>query len=208
MAQGVFADAAQTWNRRFEAPGYLFGTEPNAYLARHAGLFVPGSRALCVADGEGRNSVFLARRGVRVDAFDIAARGVEKARKLAAQAGVPVDYRVFDCDAVRWPQALYDGIAAIFIQFADPPMRARLFAAMAGALRPGGVLVLQGYTPQQLQYRTGGPPRVEHLYTEALLREQFRGLRIEELVSYEADLAEGTQHCGRSALIGLVARRP
>lgn len=205
----AFADAAQMWNRRYREAGeaLLFGHEPNDWLRRQAHRLVRGSRWLCVADGEGRNSVWLAHQGLRVDAFDIAEQGVAKARALAAAQRVHVDYAVADGDALQWPEALYDGIAAIFIQFADPAMRTRLFACMAAALKPGGWLVLQGYTPRQLEYRTGGPPQIEHLYTEALLRESFAALQIVDLQAYEADVAEGMGHRGRSALIGLVARK-
>ncbi len=203
-----FTDPAQTWNRRFAEEGFLFGTAPNGWLAAHADQWSPGQRVLCVADGEGRNSVWLAARGLHVDAFDIAEAGVAKARALAASHGVHVDLQVADCDGWAWPLDAYDGVAAIFVQFADPAMRARLFARMAASLRPGGTLVLQGYTPRQLEYRTGGPGLVSHLYTEALLREAFADLQIVELQSYEADLAEGSGHHGRSALVGLVARKP
>jgi SAM-dependent methyltransferase len=204
---GGFADPAGTWNKRFAGEDFLFGTAPNAWLREQAGAWAAGQRVLCVADGEGRNSVWLAGRGLQVDAFDIAEVGVAKARKLAAQQGVQVDFQVADCDAFAWPQAAYDGVAAIFIQFADPALRERLFARMQQCLKPGGVLVLQGYTPKQLEYRTGGPPLASHLYTEAMLREAFAGMDILTLREYEADVAEGSGHHGRSALIGLVARR-
>ena len=124
---------------------------------------------------------------------------------LAAPAA---DILVADCDGFAWKAGHYDGVAAIFVQFADPPMRHRLFANMVRALRPGGLLVLQGYTPRQLEYRTGGPPILSHLYTEEMLREAFGALEILELRCYDSDLAEGTQHHGRSALVGLVARKP
>jgi SAM-dependent methyltransferase len=202
-----FPDAASTWNRRFQAPGFLFGTEPNVWLRAQAHRWKPGQRVLCAADGEGRNSVWLARQGLQVDAFDIAEAGVAKARGLAADAGVSVNFAVCDGDAVVWPEAVYDGVAAIFVQFADPAMRTRLFANMLRCLRPGGILVLQGYTPQQLVYKTGGPSIASHLYTPALLREAFAGTDILELREYEADLSEGLGHSGRSALIGMVARR-
>ena len=207
MTSASFDDPAGTWNRRFSDDGFLFGTEPNHWLREHAGVWQPGQRVLCVADGEGRNSVWLARQGLQVDAFDISAVGVAKARRLAAQSGVTVDHAVADGDALAWPSETYDLVAAIFIQFADPPMRARLFAHMVDTLRPGGLLVLQGYRPEQLANKTGGPPRESHMYTEALLRESFAGMEILELRSYEAELTEGTQHRGRSALIGLVARK-
>ena len=204
---GGFADPAGTWNKRFAADGYLFGTEPNAWLREHASVWSPGQRVLCVADGEGRNSVWLARRGLQVQAFDIADVGVAKARRLAAEHGVSVDFQVADCDGFAWPEARYDGVAAIFVQFADPALRERLFAHMQRCLKPGGSLLLQGYTPKQLEYRTGGPPLLSHLYTADLLREAFAAMDIVELRDYDDDVAEGSGHHGRSALIGLVARR-
>jgi SAM-dependent methyltransferase len=207
VKEGGFADPAGTWNKRFAADGYLFGTEPNAWLREHAGVWTTGQRVLCVADGEGRNSVWLARRGLQVDAFDIAEVGVAKARRLAAEQGATVNFQVADCDSFAWPEAHYDGVAAIFVQFADPALRERLFAHLQRSLKPGGTLLLQGYTPKQLEYRTGGPPRLSHLYTAAMLREAFAAMEIVELRDYEADVAEGTGHHGRSALIGLVARR-
>jgi SAM-dependent methyltransferase len=206
MPSPAFSDPAGTWNRRFAEDDFLFGTEPNAWLREHASIWSPGDRVLCVADGEGRNSVWLARRGLVVDAFDIAEVGVAKARRFAAAQGATVNFAVADCDAYPWPQAAYHGVAAIFVQFADPAMRERLFTNIVRSLRPGGTLVLQGYTPKQLEYRTGGPPFVSHLYTEALLREAFASLDLLELREYEAELAEGSGHRGHSALIGLVAR--
>jgi SAM-dependent methyltransferase len=204
----AFPDAAQSWNRRFQGEGFLFGTEPNGWLREQAAALPAGGRVLCVADGEGRNSVWLARQGFAVDAFDISDVGVAKARAFAARAGVTVNYAVADCDGYAWQPARYDGVAAIFVQFADPALRQRLFANLVASLAPGGVLILQGYTPKQLEYKTGGPPQVSHLYTPGLLREAFAGLEILALREYEAEVAEGDGHRGRSALIGLVARRP
>ena len=206
--QDGFADAAQTWNRRFAGEEYLFGTEPNVWLRSHASVWPAGGRLLSVADGEGRNSVWLARQGFDVDAFDIAEAGVAKARRLAAEAGVRVNFTVADCDSFAWSPARYDGVAAIFVQFADPVLRERLFRRIVDGLKPGGHLVLQGYTPKQLEYGTGGPPIASHLYTAPLLRRAFEGLEILELQEYEDVVREGSGHNGRSALIGMVARRP
>lgn len=208
MTTSPFADAAAIWNKRFDNEGYIFGLEPNEYLRAHAHLLTPKGRVLSVADGEGRNSIWLSRQGMRVDAFDISKVGVAKAGKLALEAGVAVNFSVSDCDQWSWPVDTYDAVAAIFVQFADPPMRERLFANIVRSLKPGGLLVLQGYTPRQLEYKTGGPPILSHLYTEDLIRSSFPTLKILELSDYEADLTEGTQHLGRSALMGFIAQRP
>lgn len=208
MATLAFPDAAAKWNQRFDTEDYLFGREPNEYLRTHAHRFTPQTRALSVADGEGRNSVWLAQQGLQVDAFDISHTGVAKARKLAHDAGVSVNLQLADCDQWAWPHTHYDLVAAIFVQFADPDMRVRLFANLVRTLKPGGLLVLQGYTARQLEYKTGGPPTLSHLYTEALLRDAFAALEIIELRDYEAELNEGQQHRGRSALIGMVAQKP
>jgi len=199
---------ANHWNRRFEAERFLFGTEPNEWLRRHAAAFAHRGRVLCVADGEGRNGVWLAKQGFAVDGFDFSDVAIAKARALATEAGVTVNYTHADCDGFNWATAAYDGIAAIFVQFAGPALRQRLFARMKAGLKPGGALILAGYTPRQLEYRTGGPSDVSHLYTEPMLREAFADFDIVELNEYEVELSEGSGHHGRSALIGMVARRP
>jgi SAM-dependent methyltransferase len=203
-----FNDPAATWNQRFAGEHYLFGTAPNAWLTTQAALLPAHAKVLCVADGEGRNSVWLAEQGHAVQAFDISPTGVAKARTLAASRGVDVAYAVADVDGFDWPVGQVDAVVAIFVQFADPALRARLFTHMVASLRPGGVLLLQGYTPKQLDYRTGGPPLLSHLYTADLLRAAFGALEIVSLDEYEAELREGAGHSGRSALVGLVARRP
>ena len=207
MSDAAFPDAAATWNQRYGGEAYFFGREPNDYLRAKAALLRPGGRVLCVADGEGRNSVWLARQGFEVQAFDVADVAVAKARRLAADAGVAVDHHVAGFDDWKWQPTAYDAVVAIFIQFADPAMRARQFAQMQATLKRGGLLVLQGYTPRQLDLKTGGPGVLSHLYTAATLREAFEAMDIVELVEYEAVLDEGTRHRGLSALAGLVARK-
>lgn len=202
-----FTDPALTWNTRFSKEGYVFGTEPNDWLRRHTAACKAGGRVLCVADGEGRNSVWLAKNGFVVDAFDIAEVGVNKARRLAHENGVQVNYSVASCDDFVWQPDHYDAVVAIFVQFADPLLRVRMFQHMVRSLRPGGSILLHGYTPKQLDYRTGGPSNLSHLYTPDLLRESFAALEVQVLEEYEAELAEGEGHHGRSAVIGMVATR-
>jgi cyclopropane fatty-acyl-phospholipid synthase-like methyltransferase len=207
MSKG-FANPRETWDTRFSSDEYIFGTEPNVWLAQHADLLKPGMRVLAVADGEGRNSVWLAKQGLHVDAFDISPVGIGKARKLAEQQGVDINFSIHSVEDYPWTTGTYDAVVAIFIQFADPETRATLFKRMKSALKPDGVILLQGYTSKQLDYKTGGPPNLSHLYTEDLLRDAFGDLDILELTAYEQVLTEGTQHHGQSALIGMVSRKP
>jgi len=206
-----FEDAAARWNGRYAAEGFLFGTAPNDTLAAQAGLFAPGDRVLCVADGEGRNSTWLAGRGCAVTAFDLSEVGLAKAAALAAERGVEVDYRRASIDAWGWDDpgtgAPFDAVVAVFVQFANPSQRAAMFEGFGRALRPGGLLMLVGYGPLQMDYRTGGPGILSHLYDEPMLREAFAGWRIERLHRAQRMLHEGGGHDGMSDVLELVARR-
>lgn len=196
------------WNERYNSSNYLFGKEPSQFLIKHAQLLSSGRKALCVADGEGRNGVWLAEQGIDVHAIDGSAAALEKANLLAAERGVTLTLEQCDVENWRWPDAVYDYVIGIFIQFSKPPERDQIFTAMKNALKPNGLIFLHGYTPQQLEFRTGGPTEVENLYTEELLRQSFSDFQIIALQSYEAQIAEGTAHVGMSALIDLVARKP
>ena len=202
-----FNNPAETWNKRFSGADYIFGTQANTWLTRQASHMPKSGRVLAVEYGEGRYSLWLAQQGYQVDAFDIAAVGVEKARKLALTSSVNVNFHVASAEEWSWQSEQYDVVVAIFIQFADPETRAILFANMMKTLKKGGLLLLQGYTPKQLDYKTGGPPLLSHLYTEELLRDAFKGMELVDLQVYEDVLQEGSQHAGQSALIGLVARK-
>jgi 2-polyprenyl-3-methyl-5-hydroxy-6-metoxy-1,4-benzoquinol methylase len=209
MAAGQgFDDARAFWDERFSAAEYIFGREPNRFLVSQAAWFAPGNSVLDLATGEGRNAVWLARRGCRVTGVDISPKAIEKARQLAAESAVQVHFEVEDVRARAWQPDAFDAVITIFIQFAAPAERQAVFAGMQRTVRPGGIVVLQGYTPKQLEYRTGGPPQADHMYTEALLREAFAGWEILHLAEHEDMLSEGTKHVGRSALIDLVARKP
>ena len=198
------------WNSRFAGGEYHFGTAPNAFLAAQAARLKPGMQALSIADGEGRNGVWLASQGLHVTAFDFSPAGVTKARRLAEQRGVTGNYAasVDQLATWEWDASQYDIVAGIFIQFASPAERAHLFAGICRALKPGGLLLLQGYRPEQLAYGTGGPRIPEQLYTAPLLREAFAALHIVELREHDSEIDEGDGHGGMSALIDLVARRP
>ena len=204
----AFSDGADFWNKRFDTPDYIFGRAPNEYLAQAKQYLKKGDAVLCVADGEGRNSVWLAKQGMQVDAFDLSEVALKKANALATEQAAHVQFTLASSDTWDWLPNQYDTVVGIFIQFADPVMRTRLFAQMASTLRPGGVLIVQGYTPKQLEYKTGGPSILEHLYTEDMIRALIGDLEPIELCLYQKELSEGPKHTGMSALLGLVARKP
>jgi cyclopropane fatty-acyl-phospholipid synthase-like methyltransferase len=195
------------WNERFAGQDYLFGTEPNAFLRSQQERLKPGMNCLAVADGEGRNGVWLAEQGLAVLSVDSSPVGLEKARKLAQQRGVMMQFEEADLAAWNWGEARFDVVAAIFIQFAPPGLRETMFEQIKRCLKPGGLLLLQGYTPRQLEYRTGGPSQAENLYTEAMLRTAFGDMEILQLDEHDAVIHEGAGHAGMSALIDLVARK-
>jgi cyclopropane fatty-acyl-phospholipid synthase-like methyltransferase len=196
------------WQQRYAAPGYLFGTAPNAFLAAHAHLLPKHGTALAIADGEGRNGVFLAEQGLDVLSVDLSPLAQEKAKKLAAERGVRLRTEQADLTAWTWPEAAYDVVAAIFFQFATPEERERIFAGIKRALKPGALLLLEGYTPKQLDYKTGGPSKIENLYTLALLEKSFADFAPLDIREYDAEIAEGEHHVGMSALIDLIGRKP
>jgi len=196
------------WDARYATDDYVFGTAPNRFLESQAAHIQPGMRALSIADGEGRNGVWLAAQGVDVHAVDVSPVALEKARKLAAARGVTLDFELADVLDWTWPEAAYDLVVAIFIQFAPPPERDRITAGIRRTLKPGGVLILQGYTPKQIEFATGGRPHAANMYTAALLRDWFGDWDILHLAEHESVIREGSHHSGLSALIDLVARKP
>ena len=195
------------WETRFSPPGYVFGKEPNAFLKAQAHRLRPGQAALSVADGEGRNGVWLAEQGLDVLSIDFSPVALAKARALAQERGVALRTEVADVTTWRWPEAAFDVIVAIFTQVVFPVERVRFFANLKRALKPGGLLLMQGYRVEQLTYRTGGPPEPERLYTRALLEEAFGDMAELEIREHDSAISEGTGHVGMSALIDLVARK-
>lgn len=199
---------AEFWNRRYGSAGgdYVYGTQPNEFLASVADRIPPGP-VLCLAEGEGRNAVHLARRGYAVTALDQSAVGLDKAAALARQQGVALATLVADLSHYAIAPGAWAGIVAIFMHL-PPGLRARVLAQVAAGLRPGGVFVLECYTPAQLAYDTGGPRDVALLPTLALLRTELPGLEFVHARELDRDIVEGNGHTGRGAVVQIVARRP
>jgi SAM-dependent methyltransferase len=193
------------WQERYATDEYRFGTAPNVFLASQAKLLPKSGKALAVADGEGRNGVFLAEHGLDVLSLDFSPNAQAKARKLAAARGVTIS--VEQADVINWsyPPDAFDVVAAIFFQFAAPPDRDRIFAGIKRTLKRGGLLLLEVYGPKQLEYKTGGPGILENLYTREILEAAFGDFALLDIREYDAELHEGAGHGGMSALVDLVA---
>ena len=195
----------ERWQERYATDEYRFGTAPNAFLAAQAKRLPKSGKALALADGEGRNGVFLAERGLDVLSLDFSPNAQAKARKLASARGVTL--RTEQADVIGWsyPSDTFDVVAAIFFQFAAPPDRDKIFAGIKRTLKRGGLLLLEGYGPKQLEYKTGGPGKLENLYTREILEKAFGDFASLDIREYDAELHEGAGHGGMSALVDLVA---
>ena len=196
------------WEARFATPDYAFGKEPNYFLKSRQKILPRGGQALAVADGEGRNGVWLAEQGLDVVSLDFSPAAQSKARALAAERGVKVTFIRTDVHVWDYPPAAFDVVVEIFAQFSPPPERAIKWRNKRRTLKSGGVLIIQGYTPKQLQYGTGGPKQLENLYTRAMLEQEFGDFHDLMIVEEEREMREGASHAGMSAVIGLTAIKP
>lgn len=197
------------WEARYaKSSEYEFGKAPNDFLARCKPLLPKLGTALAVADGEGRNGVWLAEQGLDVTSVDFSPSAQRKAAALAAERGVSIKLVQGDAHTWAYPEAAFDVVAEIFTQFSTAAERPAKWAGMRRALRPGGLLVIEGYTPKQLEYGTGGPKQVEHLYTRAMLEAAFGDLDDLQIAEEEREMREGAGHAGMSAVIHLTGRKP
>lgn len=195
------------WDERYAEPGFAYGSEPNDFLRAHADRFVAGARVLCLAEGEGRNAVFLAARGVQVVAVDLSRVGLDKAEAMARERGVAIETIAADLATFAFEPDSYDGIVSIWAHV-PAAVRRRVHAGCVQALRPGGVLVLEAYTPTQVARGTGGPRDPGMCMTATELREELAGLEIELLEERTRAVHEGPYHDGEGDVVQLVARRP
>jgi SAM-dependent methyltransferase len=196
----------ERWETRFGATGYLFGKEPNTFLRAQAHRLPAGASALAVADGEGRNGVWLAEQGLDVLSIDYSPTALAKAQRLAQERAVRLRTEVADVTTWPWPKAAFDVIVAIFIAV-EGPDRPAFFQNLKAALKPGGLLLMQSYRPEQLAYKTGGPPDAARMWTREILQSAFGDLAELDIREHDSVLHEGTAHIGMSALIELIGRR-
>jgi SAM-dependent methyltransferase len=195
------------WDVRYSAGEYYYGTEPNEFLKANTGLIQPAGDVLCLAEGEGRNAVYLAQLGFRVTAVDGSAVGLSKMDQLAASKKVSItsiisDLAAFSIEATKW-----DCIVSIWCHL-PKALRKQVHQAAVGGLRPGGLMILEAYQPRQLEFKTGGPSDVEMLMALNDLREEFSGLELTLAQEIERDVHEGKGHFGKSAVVQVIARKP
>lgn len=196
----------EIWQQRYSDDAYLYGTAPNDFLVQQ-GKRLAGKKILCVAEGEGRNAVYLAKLGCDVTAVEIAPAGVEKIKRLAQKEGVSLNVIEADLATWNWPVASFDVVVAIFAHF-PVPTRKQIHRSIVDALTPTGTLVLEAYTPEQLDYKTGGPPKAEMMMSGESVQEEFAGLQFDLLQEVKRQVNEGQGHNGLAAVVQCVGVKP
>lgn len=194
------------WDSRYDEKGFAYGTAPNVFLSSFVDSFKAGDKVLVIGDGEGRNGVWLAEQGCNVVSVDSSRVGVKKAQKLAAEKGVEIEAICADLNEWAWPESEFDFVVIIYVHF-PPDVRALLHQKVISALKPGGQLIMESFTPEQLNYSSGGPPVLEMLYTLDMMKSDFKRLEIQQLEECVAELNEGHYHCGDAAVVRLLAKR-
>jgi SAM-dependent methyltransferase len=200
-------DPAAMWDERFGRPEPVYGDEPNGYLRAQAQLRLrAGMKVLVPADGYGRNGLWLTKQGLEVTTVDVSPVGVERARKAAKAAGISAKILLSDLNSWDWPVSEFDAVASIYLHLV-PEKRVAIHARMLTALKPGGIIIVEAFTPAQLAFSSGGPKQVELLYTAQLLRQDFAAAEVVELAESEVELNEGRMHSGRAAVVRGVLRK-
>jgi cyclopropane fatty-acyl-phospholipid synthase-like methyltransferase len=194
------------WDQRFSIDDYLFGKEPAQALLKLEKYLVPKGETLVIADGEGRNSVYLASKGFKVTASDYSKVASRKARALADKKNLEVNYRVEDFFDIVWSEKQYDNVVGICFQFVPQEKINEVMLGLKAATKKGGTLLVHGYTPKQINFGTGGPKDVSLMYTKETFTGLFNENDIILIEEYQASLSEGVGHNGQSAMIDFVAK--
>ena len=194
------------WDERYSIDDYLFGQKPAQALLRNEEYLVPCGETLLIADGEGRNSVYLAKNGFKVTSSDSSIVAQQKAKVLADSQNVKVNFRLENFFDIDWSKKQYDNIIGICFQFIPPELIEEAFIGLRSATKKGGTILIHGYTPEQIHYGTGGPKAVSLMYTEATFTHLFTNSEIHLPEKYEATISEGPGHNGKSAMIDFVAK--
>ena len=194
------------WDERYATDEFVYGRQPNDFLVSQVSA-LPLGKVLCLAEGEGRNAVWLARQGYQVTAVDASAVGLEKARRLAAEHEVEVEIIQADLGDFDIASESWDAVVSIFCHL-PAVLRRQVHARVANGLRSGGVLLLEAYTPRQLEFGTGGPPVAEMMMDKDVLSDELDGLVFRYAAECLRDVNEGRFHHGEGAVVQLVASKP
>ncbi len=200
MANDKWVNPQKMWDERFAQAEPVYGEHPNAYLCAQAHRLTPGCKILVPGDGYGRNGIWLAKQGFQVTTIDLSPVGVERARNAAQAAGLAMSIEEADLATWTWPVGGFDAVASIFLHL-PPDLRPQIHGQMLAALKPGGLLIIEAFTPAQLLHSSGGPKQLELLYTTEILQKDFAGAEALELMEVETDLDEGRLHRGRAAVV-------
>ena len=195
------------WNERYREAGFAYGTEPNDFLVASAPLLPPASNILCLGEGEGRNSVYLAAQGHRVTAVDAAAVGLAKVRRLARERQVAVETIEADLTNFQIDGLSHQAIISIFCHL-PPDTRRQLHRRVCSGLAPGGVFVLEGYSKRQFERTTGGPRAIDLLLDLEEVKQELGGLKITHAVEIEREIHEGRYHNGLGCVVQIIGTRP
>ncbi|HIJ80428.1 MAG TPA: class I SAM-dependent methyltransferase [Desulfuromonadales bacterium] len=195
------------WDERYNEPGYSYGTDPNDFLVSVAETITPGGRILCLAEGEGRNAVYLASLGYDVIGVDGSEVGLRKAQALAAVRGVTIttihaDLGTFEIGTEQW-----DGIIACYCHV-PLAIRIPLHNSAVRGLKQGGVFMLEAFSKEQLAYNTGGPQSLDMLMSLADVKRELAGLELRHAVKLEREVREGSRHTGLASVIQIVGIKP
>ncbi|MDZ7780704.1 MAG: class I SAM-dependent methyltransferase [Gemmatimonadota bacterium] len=196
------------WDLRYAGDAYKYGRDPNDFLREMAGS-IPSGPVLSLAEGEGRNAVFLAGLGHRVTGVDASAVAVDKGRRLATDSEVASGVHFVHADLAEFPieREAWAGVVSIFAHL-PPHVRRSVHRRVVDGLEPGGVFILEAYTPDQLAHGTGGPPTADLMMDLETLREELSGLKLDVAREVERDIHEGALHHGRSSVVQIVGRKP
>ena len=194
------------WDKRYSTEDYLFGTKPAQALVKLEKYLVPKGETLVIADGEGRNSVYLASKGFKVTATDYSKVAGKKAKALAESQNVQVNYKIEDFFNIDWSEKQYDNVIGIYFQFVPAEMIREVLRGLRVATKKGGTLLVHGYTPEQINFATGGPKDVAQMYTKETFENAFNDVEIIVNHEYRMHISEGLGHNGMSALIDFVAK--
>ena len=196
----------ELWDQIYSDEEYVYGKDPNEFLKKIASM-IPDGPVLCLAEGEGRNAVYLSQLGHRVTAVDQSVAGLAKALSLAEAQGVAIEMVHSDLENYTIPSDSWSGIISIFAHLPQA-LRRKVHSKVVHGLKPGGIFILEAYTPAQLALGTGGPKIPEMLMTLTSLREELQGLDLLVSQEIERDVNEGKFHHGRGSVVQIVARKP